>query len=223
VSDNSAAGTCWAARDTGTQRAQQLRAHSATRAHGEKTNTTLPWCLCLWLKGVGLLSQPARGGYDELVWMASLFAAARIRASSERPDQSAVPAPTGVGRARAPRDLFAAAGIHDTHRRLVSRVSISWSARAASRHSSHMSPRRASSQPIVSIAAMVRTLRIRALPGQCQRSHGKSSSCELLAGAGVCSDPVVVIVRLLGRLHANEAASIVEIAFDVLGALRVRE
>jgi len=71
----------------------------------------------------------------------------------------------GLVRARAARDVFAAAGIHGIYhdsrvegwlftRRKPSRVSASWSARCASRHSIHRTQGRASSQVIVSIVAM---------------------------------------------------------------------
>jgi hypothetical protein len=57
---------------------------------------------------------------------------------------------------------------HSSRARLS--VSISRSARANSRHSSQISPGRASSNVIVSIAAMVRTLLVPGVRGQCQRS-----------------------------------------------------
>ena len=72
----------------------------------------------------------------------------------------------GLVRARAARDVFAAAGIHGIYhddsrveggfftRHKPSRVSVSWSARCAWRHSIQRTQGRASSQVIVSIVVM---------------------------------------------------------------------
>jgi hypothetical protein len=102
----------------------------------------------------------------ELIWIASLVAAARRRASFQRPHDPTIPTPTRRVRARAARDLFAAAGIHGGYHDESGvegwtcdwtdprSASISWSACVAWRHSSQMSPRRASSEAIVSIVAM---------------------------------------------------------------------
>ena len=107
-----------------------------------------------------------RGVYDPLIWIAPLVAAARIRASFQRPHEPTIPTSLRVARARAARDVFTAAGIHrgchdesGVEGRTCDwtdprNASISWSACVAWRHSSQMSPRRASSEVIVSIAAM---------------------------------------------------------------------
>jgi hypothetical protein len=104
--------------------------------------------------------------YGELIWLTPLVAVARIRASFQRPHEPTIPTPPRGVRARAARDVFAAAGIHGGYHDdsgVEGRTcewtdpcsaSISWSACVAWRHSSQMSPRRASSEVSVSIAAM---------------------------------------------------------------------
>jgi hypothetical protein len=144
---------------------------------------TLGWRLINDGAWLGQAAQPAplrltRSDYGGLMWIPPLFAAARIRARSERPYEPTIPTAPGAVRARAVRDVFATAGVHGPYRRectyhepdsdaprlepcaqsamqrLCVSVSTSWSARSAARHNSQRSPGRASSQKSVTNVVM---------------------------------------------------------------------